>query len=81
MDEDAAIVSLIVSYHELDPTVLDELSAEPTALEFMRYVSRNRPFVVRGGAKHWDAVRKWDANYLRDKMKDRDVKVAVTPHG
>lgn len=81
MDEDASITSLITSYHELNPTVLDELCAEPTALEFMRYVSRNRPFVVRGGAKHWHAVRKWDAEYLRDRMKGRDVKVAVTPHG
>lgn len=81
MDQDASIASLITSYHELNPTVVDELSAEPTALEFMRYVSRNRPFVVRGGAKHWHAVREWDAEYLRDRMKGRDVKVAVTPHG
>lgn len=81
MDANQSIVGLIDSYHELNPTRLDELRAEPTALEFMRYVSTNRPFVVRRAAKDWAAVREWDAAYLRDTMQGRDVEVAVTPHG
>ncbi|KAF2165241.1 hypothetical protein M409DRAFT_56113 [Zasmidium cellare ATCC 36951] len=81
MDESPSIRSVITSYHELNPTVLDELAEQPTALDFMRYVSTNRGFIVRRGAKDWDALRKWDAAYLRDAMKGRDVKVAVTPHG
>lgn len=82
MDADRdPIASLITSYHELNATVLEELHVIPSPLEFMRHVSRNRPFVVRRGAKDWDALRNWDASYLRETMKGRDIKVAVTPHG
>ena len=49
------IANLIETYHELNAAVVDELSAEPSPLEFMRYVATNRPFVVRGGAKNWAA--------------------------
>src|SRR4051812_22029115 len=64
----AALENLIVSYHELNSSVVDELTSEPSPLEFMRYVARNRPFVVRGGTKHWPATRRWNAEYLRNVM-------------
>lgn len=47
----------------------------------MRYVARNRPFVVRNGAAHWDAHRKWNSAQLRAVMHDTPVNVAITPHG
>lgn len=75
------IADLISNYHELNATVVDELYEEPSALEFMRYVARNRPFLVRGGAKSWKACETWDATYLAEVMKDEDVQVAVTPYG
>ena len=76
-----AIESLILTYNDLNPAVIDELDSRPTALQFMKYVAKNRPFVVRAGAKDWVAVRKWDASYLRQKLQGCEVKVAVTPEG
>lgn len=75
------IEALINSYHELNASVVDELSEEPSPLEFMRYVARNRPFVVRSPALEWDAVKNWDAMYLRRAMANEVVNVAVTPFG
>lgn len=75
------LADLVTTYHELNVTRVDELHEEPSALEFMRYVAKNRPFVVRGGAKSWKACRSWNAQYLSDVMKDAEVQVAVTPFG
>lgn len=76
-----AISELISSYHELNGASIDELSEEPSPLEFLRAVASNRPFVVRGGAANWRALQKWDASCLREKMRDQEVMVAVTPNG
>jgi jumonji domain-containing protein 7 len=75
------IADLITAYHDFNATVIDELHEEPSALEFMRYVAKNRPFVARGGAKEWKACESWDAAYLSDVMRSEDVQVAVTPYG
>ena len=60
-----AIESLLVSYHELNPTSIDELTEAPSPLEFMRYAARNTPFVVRGGASQWPAFS-WDLRLSRE---------------
>lgn len=78
---EAAITSAISTYHELNPSVIEELDEEPSPLEFMRFVARNRPFIVRKAANDWPAVRKWDAEYLEDAMEGESVNVAVTPYG
>ncbi|KJX94163.1 jmjc domain-containing protein 7 [Zymoseptoria brevis] len=75
------IATLIETYHELNLSIVQELSDEPSPLEFMRYVARNRPFVVRNAAKDWPAVRKWDTKYLSRVLHRQDVRVAVTPKG
>ena len=75
------VVNVITSYHELNASVVEELIEEPSPLEFMRYVARNRPFVVRGAASDWDAVKQWDAKYLREAMHGQSVEVAITPLG
>ncbi|KAF2156560.1 Clavaminate synthase-like protein [Myriangium duriaei CBS 260.36] len=76
-----ALESLLENYHELNPAHIDELHEEPTPLQFMRYVARNRPFVIRGGAKDWKAFKSWDAKYLLEAMGDSPVNVAITPNG
>lgn len=75
------IVNLIQTYHELNPHVVDELHTEPDPLTFLRYVWKNRPFIVREGVSSFTAVKKWDSQYLRQVMKDKKVNVAVTPKG
>ncbi|KAF1945941.1 Clavaminate synthase-like protein [Clathrospora elynae] len=47
----------------------------------MRYVARNRPFVIRNGAASFSARKKWNATYLKDVMSGQNVNVAITPHG
>lgn len=76
-----ALRNLLETYNELNSDQIDELYEEPSALEFMRYVASNRPFVVRGGCKTWQAYRQWSAEYLIDAVGDEQVNVAVTPRG
>lgn len=75
------IADLLIAYDELNSSLIDEWTEEPSALEFMRYVAQNRPFVVRNGAAEWEAVRCWDGKYLRERLGDVGVNVAVTPFG
>ncbi|KAK7185283.1 hypothetical protein DPSP01_000928 [Paraphaeosphaeria sporulosa] len=76
-----AVRDLIATYHDLNPTTIDELHEEPSPLEFLRYVARNRPFVVRTGATSWASHKKWNAAYLSSIMGSIPVNVAITPHG
>lgn len=72
---------MLETYNDLNPASLDELFEEPSALEFMRYVAQNRPFIIRKGAADWTACRSWSPTYLSNVMGTRAVRVAVTPHG
>lgn len=76
-----ALVELISSYHELNGNYVDELEQPPIPLDFLQYVARNRPFVVRKAAVTWPAVSLWSSDYLAAVMKDSTVKVAITPSG
>lgn len=76
-----AIAELLTTYNELNSSRIEELAEEPSPLEFMRYVARNMPFVVRRGARDWTATRTWDAAYLRSTLAGHRVNVAVTPFG
>ncbi|KAK7606688.1 cupin-like domain-containing protein [Phyllosticta paracitricarpa] len=76
-----SVRELINSYHELNAYVVDELYEEPSPLEYMRYVAKNRPFVVRSGAADWDALKKWNADHLKEVMKTQQVNVAITNEG
>lgn len=77
----ASIKDLITTYQEVNSAQIDELDEEPSPLEFMRYVAKNRPFVIRKGASDWYACRKWNAEFLREEVGDAMVQVAVTPFG
>ncbi|PKS10772.1 hypothetical protein jhhlp_002529 [Lomentospora prolificans] len=72
---------LISTYNDLNSALIDELDEEPSALEFMRYVARNTPFVVRGCVRDWEAYQRWDREFLIEAMRGRRVNVAVTPRG
>ncbi|KAI0201247.1 phospholipase A2 [Astrocystis sublimbata] len=81
MDNQNPLVELLSTYNELNSSHIEELQEEPSPLEFMRYVSRNTPFVLRGGAADWTATRTWNAAYLRSTLAGNKVNVAVTPFG
>lgn len=73
--------TLITSYNELNVPDIAELYSNPSPLDFMRYVAKNLPFVIRGGANDWPAVMNWNAKYLKNAMGDQTINVAVTPVG
>lgn len=75
------LAEVITTYNELNSPIIEELDGEPSPLEFMRYVSRNTPFVVRKAAATWSATKMWNAQYLEDSLRDQTVNVAVTPKG
>ncbi|KAI1864592.1 uncharacterized protein JN550_008879 [Neoarthrinium moseri] len=75
------IEELITSFNELNSSTIEELDEEPSPLEFMRFVARNTPFVIRNGAKDWVATKTWSAQYLQEALKGHHVNVAVTPFG
>ena len=75
-----AMTDMLTAYHELNSDI-HILYEEPSSLQFMRYVAKNRPFIVRQGCSKWHAVRNWNADYLGEVMKDMPIKVAVTPCG
>ncbi|KAA0197583.1 hypothetical protein HAZT_HAZT001660 [Hyalella azteca] len=59
--------------------VVDEV---PSPLCLARdYVGANKPLLMRGAVAHWPAVSKWTPQYLRDRVGDVAVSVAVTPNG
>lgn len=80
-DDDDKVRELIVSYNELNSSAIEELFEEPSPLEFMRFVAKNTPFVVRGGARDWPAARQWNVEYLREALRGHRVNVAITPYG
>lgn len=80
-DLDSALENLISTFNELNATSVEELYSEPSPLEFMRYVARNTPFVIRGGASHWKATQKWNSAYLKSVLEGQSINVAVTPLG
>jgi jumonji domain-containing protein 7 len=75
------IATLLTTYNELNGPSIDILPAEPSALEFMRYVCLNRPFVVRGAAQEWRATQTWNTQTLKAALEGASVNVAVTPFG
>ncbi|KZL69966.1 phospholipase A2 [Colletotrichum tofieldiae] len=75
------LAELITTYNELNGAFIEELDEEPSPLEFMRYVARNTPFVVRGAASSWQSNKTWNREYLVQMFKDQTVNVAVTPFG
>ncbi|QSZ37180.1 hypothetical protein DSL72_009274 [Monilinia vaccinii-corymbosi] len=75
------IAELLTTYNELNPSTITVLDEAPSALEFMRFVSSNRPFIVRGFASDWEATSTWSLSHLKSTLSAHQVNVAVTPHG
>lgn len=75
-----AIEELITTYQELNGNQVAELTEVPSPIEFMQYVRRGRPCVIRGAASEWPATN-WTVEYLENKMKGNHIQVAITPLG
>jgi hypothetical protein len=68
---------------DMNPSYVEELTTIPSAIEFARFVQRNRPVVFRGLGSHLEipALKKWTASYLCQVLGNKDLKIAATPEG
>jgi jumonji domain-containing protein 7 len=75
---------LIKTYHDYNPSSITQFARSPTALEFMRFVSCNQPFIIRRNLERTpfdDLTKIWTPEYLGERMRGERVQVAITPHG
>lgn len=70
-------------YLEMNASHVEELHSLPTAIDFSRYIQRNRPVVFREVGFEMDipALHKWNEAYLRQKLASTELKIAATPRG
>ncbi|KAB7496914.1 JmjC domain-containing protein 7, partial [Armadillidium nasatum] len=53
-----------------------------TPLTFFRdWVAPNKPVIIKSAITKWNAFKKWNSSYLREKIGEAYVTVAVTPNG
>ena len=81
MNLERCTIGLLETYFETNSDNIDYMIDNPSPLQFIKYVAKNRPFVVKGGCSTWPAVRKWNSNYLVQVMGDAEVDIAETPQG
>lgn len=63
-------------------TDVAELYELPDAIVFARdYYAKNLPVVFRNVLSSWPAIKKWNADYFKEKLGHKIVDVAVTPNG
>lgn len=80
---EASLQALVKDYDSFNPSFVTEFSRSPTALEFSRFVSANRPLVIRGQGvrERVPALEKWTNAYLTAALGGKKVSVAVSPDG
>lgn len=78
---DDATKNMIVSHQELNGDIDELYEASISPLDFLRYVYKNRPFVLRKGCSSWPAIQRWSSSYLNEVIGDTRVKIAITPRG
>lgn len=77
----SALEELLTSYHELNSSWVETVDGAPTPVQFLRYVQRNQPVVFKGAVGNWEAMGKWKVEYLKMRMGEGEVNVAMTPLG
>ncbi|KAH9495864.1 JmjC domain-containing protein 7 [Bulinus truncatus] len=78
---DEALNFLASEMKDLYPTI-EVLEEPPDSLTFYRkFVSQNRPVILRNVFNHWPALNNWSEKYFREKIGKTLVTVAVTPNG
>lgn len=67
---------------------LEEMSVECPKIQmpdqqtfFQQFLFRSKPVVIENGLKHWPAMQKWTADYLREVYGRKRVHIKLTPDG
>jgi len=61
--------------HSLLPTSGTRLTSD---YFYKNFVTKNRPVVIRGSMKSWPALHKWTNEYLKSKVGNMSVQIAVS---
>ncbi|KAH8118306.1 cupin-like domain-containing protein [Phellopilus nigrolimitatus] len=69
---------LALEYQELNGSYIETLH-QPSPIEFLRQIRIARPTLIKGFCP--PALRKWDDEYLIERMGENPISVAVTPTG
>ncbi|KAJ3129379.1 JmjC domain-containing protein 7 [Nowakowskiella sp. JEL0407] len=79
---DSLLERLAEEAREFRGTHVEEIEGTPTAVEFLRYVSLNKPVVFRNAAEGWKCMN-WRSypERIKELMGNNETKVAVTPNG
>ncbi|KAI8082624.1 jmjC domain-containing protein 7 [Gilbertella persicaria] len=81
-DIESVFVKYVKEYQDINGTHIHIYESPPSALEFLRTsVHPNRPAIIKGAFDHWPARTQWTNEYLRSKMGEATVTVAITPNG
>ncbi|XP_022097445.1 jmjC domain-containing protein 7-like [Acanthaster planci] len=82
-DVDDHLLHLVTEARDLYlPDEVPRIDGPPSSLVFHRdWVCPNKPVLFKGCIDHWGALSKWTPAYLREKIGDQTVTVAVTPNG
>jgi hypothetical protein len=56
-----------------------EIISQPSPSLFYEYIQASRPFVVRGLARNWLALRKWSFSYLENLLNQLEVMAIPDP--
>ena len=74
-----AIEEMILSYQDFN-SAIEVYNIDPSSKVYAKHITKNRPFIIRGGCSKWPSAH-WSVAYLLEKMDGRSVKVAETPVG
>jgi len=75
------LVAAAVEGQELMGTFCPRVE-RPTPVQFLRdFVLPNKPCVVTGLMDDWPAMRRWNDDYMRERLGDKQVSINVTPNG
>ncbi|BGP23844.1 phospholipase A2 [Rhodotorula toruloides] len=74
---------LVRDYQALNPALVAELTAVPSALDFARFTSANRPLILRraGQTEQIPALERWTDEYLVGRLAEGALSISVTPEG
>ncbi|CAG5116348.1 unnamed protein product [Candidula unifasciata] len=59
----------------------ERIEVPKTSNFFHEYLSRSKPVIITGAARHWPAFQKWTNAFLKQNYGDRKVHIKITPDG
>jgi hypothetical protein len=68
------VLNIIRLYSTKKPQIVEKIQ-NPTYTQFVKYVTRNKPFILTGVMESWGAYKNWNDDYLKSKIGDVELLV------